>query len=110
MGLDYNREEALERMGRDDELLNEIVKLFLEDAHAEITELKATLEAGDTESAADLAHSLKGASANIGAENFRDQAREIELLCKSGDGDGALKSIEKLGELYSLVVKAVGTR
>lgn len=55
---------ALERVVQDEELLEDCLKLFYDDA--EFFSLKQHLEDGDTQKAFDSAHTLKGVSANLG--------------------------------------------
>ncbi len=65
-----NRDAALERLDGDTELYEEVVAVFLEDTPKQIEILRGALREGDLELARRQAHSLKSASAGIGAESL----------------------------------------
>jgi PAS domain S-box-containing protein len=74
---------ALARIG-DAALFREIVDLFLEDAAARIPKLVGLIEQQNARLAAIEAHSLKGASANVGALEFTRLAHEAEAAAETG--------------------------
>jgi len=59
---------ALERVGGDEDLLREIVRLFLDECPRLIAHIQEAIDAGDTRRLEREAHSLKGSVANFGAE------------------------------------------
>ena len=81
--------ELLERVDGDEELMREVLGIYLEDTPNTLEKLKLALDGALSEDAAKAAHTLKGASANIAANRLRDHAYQIELKAKSGDLDGA---------------------
>jgi len=52
--------------GDNDEFLRELAAIFLEDTPKRITELDASLAAGDAGTFTRAAHSIKGSAANLG--------------------------------------------
>ena len=58
--------------------------IFLEDIPKQIEVLKSCLDAGDTVGAERQAHSIKGASANVGGEALRSVALAMEKAGKTG--------------------------
>lgn len=56
----FDRKTALEQMGGDEELMVELVELFLEDLPERLQEIEAALAAGDAEALSRAAHTLKG--------------------------------------------------
>jgi HPt (histidine-containing phosphotransfer) domain-containing protein len=88
----YDRETALARLDGDLELHTEIVGLYLEDAPLQLRGIRQGIETGDAQLTERSAHSLKSASANIGAELMRELAFDAERLGKRKD----LQQIEKL--------------
>ncbi len=58
---------------------------FLADIPKQIQALKAFLESGDVSGIELQAHSIKGASANVGAERLRAVAFEMEKAAKAQD-------------------------
>lgn len=77
---------VLQRIGGDQDLLREIIDLFLETAPEQLRHLQ-TAVAGAYNSAETLrlVHDLKGTAANIGAEHLRHLARQYELAAQQGD-------------------------
>ncbi|MCD6325997.1 PAS domain S-box protein, partial [bacterium] len=81
----FDHTELLERLGGDEAIVREIMKIFLQDMPLQIKKLETALENGDASLAERQAHTIKGASANVGASALRDTAFEMEKLCKKGD-------------------------
>jgi HPt (histidine-containing phosphotransfer) domain-containing protein len=81
----FDRVAALDRMADDEELLQEVIELFLEDMPKQVSLLQQHLDAGNVEEMGRTAHGVKGAAANIGAERVREAALLIEEAGKVGD-------------------------
>jgi len=62
-----------------------VITGFLEDIPLQIKALKDYLGASDVTSAERLAHTIKGAAANLGGEALRAVAFEMEKSAKAGD-------------------------
>jgi len=69
----------------DENLARTVVEGFLEDIPKQIEALKSCLEAGDAPRAERQAHSIKGASANVGGTALRNLAFEMEKAGKTAD-------------------------
>jgi len=92
----YDREGTLRRLLDDEELVGLVVKTFLEDTPVQIEALRGALEKGDGPVAERLAHTIKGASANVGGERLRRVAFEMEKAA----GDGRLSEArDRMAEL-----------
>ena len=92
----FDKAALMQRLLDDDELARVVIAGFLEDIPLQIQTLKDYLEAGDVIGTERQAHTIKGASANIGGEALRAIAYELEKLGKSGD----LPAVrERMGEL-----------
>lgn len=83
----FNCETAMAVAADDVEFLREIVDVYLADVPTQIAKLQAAAEAGDIATAERQAHTIKGASSNIGAERVRAAALEIESAAKAGELD-----------------------
>ena len=59
--------ELLDRLMGDTELAHAIVEGFMDDIPGQISKLKGFVQSGDTAAATRQAHTIKGASANVGA-------------------------------------------
>ena len=64
--------------GDNDAFLREIVGMFQQDTPLRITELEDSLGAGDAVTFKRAAHSIKGSSANMGANALKDVAGSLE--------------------------------
>ncbi len=63
----FDSQELFERVDGDEELLREVLEIFLEDAPEVFSRLARGVEDKSPEDVAKAAHTLKGASANISA-------------------------------------------
>jgi HPt (histidine-containing phosphotransfer) domain-containing protein len=68
--------------GDTDELLKEIISIYLEDTPQRIAELETSLTAGDIGVFTRAAHSIKGTSSSLGAMRLRAVAETIECYSK----------------------------
>lgn len=84
---------ALRVTGDDREILIEIIGVFLEDLPHMMGEMKKALERDDAGSLELHAHSLKGASANVGGQRVRALAFAIEKA-------GRAKQLEEAKGLF----------
>ncbi len=89
--------------GDNDEFLREIAGIFLEDTPLRIAELDQSLGAGDTTKFTRAAHSIKGSSANLGANAVRAVAEKLEHQSRTA-GLAGLDGL--IGELKSEFTRA----
>jgi PAS domain S-box-containing protein len=81
----FDRAGVLSRLDGDSELASIVLAAFLEDLPVQIHILKDFVRSGDTAGSARQAHSIKGASANVGGERLRKLASEMEKAADAGD-------------------------
>lgn len=90
--------EALERLlemtGNDHAFLDELVQTYLEDAETQLEAMRVAAELGSAEDMIRPAHSLKGNSLNVGAEQLAEQCRQLETDGRSGTVDRANERVE----------------
>ena len=87
---------ALGRMAGDRELLEDVARLFEEEAVRMLDALRQALVARDVPLLSRLAHTIKGSSSNIGALAVTHAAEEIEEQLRSGSLEGLSGPIERL--------------
>lgn len=80
----FDRAEAIDRLGGDEELLAEIVRLFVEDAPRLLQEIEAGIDASDAAAVSAAAHGLKGAAGNLSAAAVAEAARVLEMAGRQG--------------------------
>jgi len=76
--------KALDRMGGDRDLLNELIRDFITEGIREIETIEKALSQGDMETAQRKFHSMKSAAANIGAEGFSNEVGKLESILAGG--------------------------
>jgi len=80
-----DRAAALERLEGDEELLQEIIDIFLEDAPRLFLALKQARVDRDQKTSERQAHSLKGASANVGAVALQAISTQAEAAARNAE-------------------------
>ena len=81
----FDLAQALAAMEEDDDLLRELIDVFLDDYPTTLTQLRQALDAKDAAEVRRLSHALKGAVANFAAEPARLAAYAVECQAKTGD-------------------------
>jgi len=81
----FDKASLLDRLMGDKELANEILAGFLEDVPRKFSALKEALEKRDASSVMREAHTLKGASADVGGKALLETTLEIEKAGEAGD-------------------------
>ena len=78
--IDASAIESLQEIAGEDavEFLVEVIDLFLEDSAAQLGDLRHAAENGDRSEAARKAHTLKSASANVGAVALSASCEVVE--------------------------------
>ncbi len=81
----YSREELLASVDGDEEVVREVIGLYLDSAPGMISAINGALKKEDAAAAADAAHSLKGALMMLRAHPAAAVATEIELASRRSD-------------------------
>ena len=74
----WNKTEALERLGGDEDLLRELCQIFLEESPKLLEKLRDAVFSKDTEAVRRAAHGLKGELGYLGATKAVQAASELE--------------------------------
>jgi HPt (histidine-containing phosphotransfer) domain-containing protein len=78
------------------EFVVELIDTYTKETDDLIEQLGQALTAGEAVSFGRFAHSIKSSSASLGALDFSQQARELEMMGKTNDLTGAGEKLEKL--------------
>jgi HPt (histidine-containing phosphotransfer) domain-containing protein len=81
----WNVTQTLERLGGDENLLREVVEIFLEDGPKQMRSLRQAIAEGSAEGIEKTAHSLKGELGYLGVSEVSERARELEELGRKHD-------------------------
>ncbi len=87
----FDSAQLLRSVGRNAELLEQIVQAFLQDTNEHLQSIQEAFSNNDPAKVERLAHAMKGAGLSIGAGRFNEVAYEIEKTASQGD-------LEPLGE------------
>jgi|GEM_PF-190346 len=89
-------ESALDRVGGDRELLRDVLILFLQDLPLTLARLEDAYHGKKLEEIRRIAHTLKGAAGNIGADRLRDKAALLEKAAEKGNIQDVNRFFEEL--------------
>lgn len=103
----FDRDQMLERLGCDEELLVEILDLFVQDAPTQFANLTSAIEARETELVTRHAHTLKGQAANIAAARMKGVSYEMETAAREGDLDRATTLLPRMREVFDELLDAL---
>jgi CheY-like chemotaxis protein len=84
-GAVFDRTEALAAIEGDEELLRELIGLFLAQADKLVPEIRGASERGDSKVLERAAHKLKGSMGSFGAELASETALRLEIMGRNGD-------------------------
>lgn len=94
----FDRDLALQNLDGDEELLAELIALFLAEAPKRLATLEEAQRRGDLVALKEAAHALKGMAAQIGAVSLKDQAASLEQAAKQGIGDPGGEHTQRLAQ------------
>ena len=86
-------DRLLAMTGNDPVFLAELVGTYLEDADSQLDAMRAAAERGSADDMIRPAHSLKGNSLNVGAEQLAELCRQLEADGRSGTVDRARERV-----------------
>jgi len=99
----FDRGALLERCMNDDELVREVLNIFLDNVPQRIQELQAALDAEDAPAARMAAHTIKGMAANTSAEALRKLAGEMEAAARDEDLVAVQERMANLADIFENV-------
>ena len=103
-------EDALARIGGDEDFLRELLELYVEDFSSRYVLLDKAVRGGDLKAVAELGHTIKGSSANLSLPSLRKQAFNLEKAGKNGDLGKARTSLAALGTVFRKLKVFIATR
>ena len=78
-------EEMRRRLADDDELIADVIRLFLEECPARVHAIAAALESADAGQVQTVAHALRGSASMLAAHGVANAAHTLESLGDSHD-------------------------
>jgi HPt (histidine-containing phosphotransfer) domain-containing protein len=98
---------ALE-LGLEQEEFSELLTLFIETSESDLLKIQEGINNGETDQVADAAHSIKGASANLGFMDISSDAKSIEQAAHNNHLEDLIENIKKIRERLALISEALG--
>jgi CheY-like chemotaxis protein/HPt (histidine-containing phosphotransfer) domain-containing protein len=95
-GAVFNPKQLLASVDGDNELLQEVIDLFLEEIPKNLAEIHDAIAEGDAARLQRTAHALKGSVSNFGSPAAVDLALKLEMLGKDRELSGALDVFSSL--------------
>ena len=97
---------ALQRPGAED-ILDKLIRLYLDSSSETLNSVRDAVLQGEANTLREMAHSLKSASANMGALQLSSLCKELEELGRTGDTAAAAALIPGLEVEYGRVTDAL---
>ena len=105
----FDAEELLARCLGKIELAERVLAAFHSRFDLDLSELREAVRSEDAEAVARVAHRLKGASANVAAEELRTRAAGIEQLARCGGLPEVPGHLEELRSEWTRFVGSAST-
>ena len=99
MSLLINR-TAFDRISNQPEVLRHIIQVYLKITPDTLEKMDAGVAGGDTEQVAQAAHSLKGSSAQLGAEQLAELCEQLYMEAKAGNREAAAQLATEVSRCY----------
>jgi CheY-like chemotaxis protein len=99
---------GLSKLAGNEELYRKLLSKFRESNRDVVNEIKGLIDAGDMETAARLAHTVKGVAGNLGAEDLFPAAGELEKALKQGEAGSLERLIGHFEDLLNVVLHSIG--
>src|SRR5690348_5597600 len=96
---------ALRRTGGNRKRYESLLVRFADSQSAAPSDIRAALATGDTMAARRIAHSLKGASANLGADSLAEKAAKVEAAIESKQA--IAPALEELSQSLNATIAAI---
>ena len=88
-------------------LLKTVVGYYISESPKTISSLREAVRANDLGTMQDLAHSLKSASANVGAQTVAALCKEMELAGRAGTTEGNPELLLQMEKEFEVASKAL---
>lgn len=103
----FDRSVALHHTGEDVEILEQILRMFLEQGPERMALVEAALARGEAKDLEREAHALKGAAATLGMDVLREASYYVERMGAQGDLEEAVAGVARMRSAMDAVLAAV---
>lgn len=95
----FDKEELLERVAGDEDLMMELIGLFRVDIETLLADLETGIATRDDEKVRHAAHTIKGMSGNLSAHSLYETSYELELAGKNSETDKITEKFEEVKDI-----------
>ncbi len=88
----------------------DLVKGFVTDSNKRVIGIRQAHQDGDNNTGGELAHALKGASANLGANNLAQYCSNMQSICKANMIADAFNVVEDIENEFANVTQEIEQR
>jgi len=103
----WDKKGMLTRLMNNKELTRKIMSIFIDETPAQFRKIRLLSETGDLPGIVLLAHTIKGACSNIGAERLQTIVHAIETQARQGDAVSVASGIDDLDKEFKLLHEVV---
>ncbi len=100
-----NIRELGENIGLEEDEFWEMIELFIETSAADLSKLQSAIDEGNVQDVIEAAHSIKGASVNIGFMEIFELAKGVEMNARNNSLVGAVEVAISMRENLDLLLK-----
>jgi len=100
----FDKKFLLKRIDGDRKLYDEIIEIFIDDIPQQFQKLRVALDEKDALTVQRQGHTIKGASANVGADALREIAYKIECAAEKGELDDVEEYFEIAKEKFKILL------
>ena len=103
----FDKADFMRRMMNDEELAMEIMSEFVVDMNDQLRNLREKVETADVSTLVRLAHTVKGASANVGAKVMQQTAFAAEKAASRQDRDEFRRLVPEIEKSFEVLRKVL---
>ncbi|MBD3266881.1 response regulator [bacterium] len=107
-GMVFHRESLLRRLMHDEEVAKTVIEGFLDDGAAYLSELRRYAREEQVSAIQRVAHTLKGAANNVGAEKLGHTAEQILSAAARDDGQATKQLMDEAEHHFNQFKEQVG--
>lgn len=100
--------ELGENLGLEEDEFMELVELLVDTGKVDVQKLRTAIEQGNADEARNAAHSLKGASGNLGFTDIFETARQCEEAARNNLMDDLPPLVKKIEDMLLTLSIAAG--
>lgn len=100
MAKNFDQEQLEQLAGGDKAFEKELLQMFVGDTENSLQQLAVAISTENQIAVQELAHYIKGASANVGATGMSRVAAQLENMAKEGNLMGAAKNLKQMQILH----------